>query len=285
MMSNRCENTPARACAQRWTGLRKSLRGACLIVLAAIVASGCKGVLIRDLMDDHKTAVSKAGTGDQQPFLGVLVEDGNHDASSGGVVIQHVLYGGPAEIAGIQADDLLTQLDAHTIRKPEHIATALAKAISRPGGDPDETANVQIEGRRILAHVVRGGEQVVATLLLSTAEKFCVRRNELMAAATADDRHAWTIPFVFDYASWHVPAPDWNHYTGSQASEEVTIYRDIDILPFFNLFSLCRIETASLFSGVRIQILTWPLVGSYVGEPQSRLHERPESDGKPVRVY
>jgi len=60
-------------------------------------------------------------------------------------------------------------------------------------------------------------------------------------------------------------------YAGVELKEPLLLYRDVDIIPLFGIFSLFRLETSDYRDAWRFQVLTWPLRFTSISDVGVRL--------------
>jgi predicted metalloprotease with PDZ domain len=88
-------------------------------------------------------------------WLGVAVV-ADAEAEEGGVLVAHVLPGGPAQAAGLRPDDLIRAVGDHEVTLYADLSSALADR--RPGD-------------RVLVHVLREGEELSLEVLLGERQR------------------------------------------------------------------------------------------------------------------
>jgi putative serine protease PepD len=97
---------------------------------------------VRDVLPD----LAK-GTAPQHPYLGLSTSP----AQNGGAQVEQATSGGPAEKAGIQPGDVVTEVDGDTVRDPEDVAQAI--------DDKEPGDRVEVKVRR------GGSEQTIEVTL------------------------------------------------------------------------------------------------------------------------
>lgn len=104
-------------------GLTLILAGAAYAVTSAVVGGGSGG----------KTPAIASGTG---AWLGIDVAT----SPQGGVMVVDVFPGSPAQAAGMEPGDVITQIDGHQILTPRDVRTAIA------GKHPGDEVQLQFQG-------------------------------------------------------------------------------------------------------------------------------------------
>ncbi|HUA71513.1 MAG TPA: PDZ domain-containing protein [Solirubrobacteraceae bacterium] len=117
-------------------GTRRQRRIALVAVAATLLLAGAAYAVT--------SAVVGGGSGNQTPpvvsksgaWLGIDVASTNQ----GGVMVVDVFPGSPAQAAGMEPGDVITQIDGHQILTPKDVRTAIA------GKHPGDQVQLQFQG-------------------------------------------------------------------------------------------------------------------------------------------
>lgn len=122
--------------------------------VVALVLAGAAGPWAGDRDDDvvrNIFVVRDVEFHGSRGFLGVGVEE-ETERSDGGARVQHVVEGSPAEEAGVQAGDIVVEINGTSIYGPRGLTKSIHSL------EPGDTANIEIvrDGRQLSLSVTLG---------------------------------------------------------------------------------------------------------------------------------
>lgn len=220
----------------------------------ALAFSGCKSVYWEDLQKNPPPMPAKQLARQKKPFLGVMTRK---NAAQEGVKVVRVLKASPADLAGLKPDDVLKLLNGVPFENVDEFEKTLFS----------QWIDKKSKGVELI--VQRGDTEQALTVKLTTFEAYDKeRRRRTDSAARSKSRQVPAWP-VMDYIVYDVDINTWREYFGVEVSDKVVIYRDMDFLPIFGLFSLYRVESTNIHSGSRHNVL-FPYLGPSFVEEQDR---------------
>lgn len=112
------------------------MRATALVALAVLLTAGAAYAVAQTLAGGGGNPA--AATAGSHPWLGVEMAS----SSTGGALVVRVIPGSPAQAAGIQPGDVITQIDTEPIAAPAIASAAIA------GMQPGDQVTIQVQRGR-----------------------------------------------------------------------------------------------------------------------------------------
>ena len=116
-------------------GTRRQRRIALVAVAATLLLAGAAFAVTSAVEGGSSNQAPAVATG-SGPWLGIDVAS----TSQGGVMVVDVFPGSPAQAAGMEPGDVITQIDGHQILTPNDVRAAIA------GKHPGDQVQLQFQG-------------------------------------------------------------------------------------------------------------------------------------------
>ena len=105
------------------TCMRRTLWGIAVLAVLAAPAAGAQGTTQEEREETERTVVRRFEIGGSRPEIGVSVRDVEEAAEGAeGAVVTDVRADGPADAAGIEAGDVIVELDGERVRSARQLA-------------------------------------------------------------------------------------------------------------------------------------------------------------------
>lgn len=222
-----------------------------LLLLAAL--TGCKGNLFYDVGLEKVAAPEMLGvvlTPDRDPPHVDGVTTWSRTDDGPGVVVQRVLKDSPAEAAGLRPGDLLLRFGSRTLHAPVDLHAAKIAIMSERRYRSD----------KVELTVVRQGVEHVIPIVPQESSYYQSQATARLDEAIRLASSSISVPFLWTYQRVVLPVEPYLAYSGRLLREPLVLYRDFDIIPILDTFSLFRVESTPGGGGAwRLQTLTWPL--------------------------